>query len=335
MIRKWKQGRKPLGFPLVKIVYAVAGLVILGWLATGIYFVQPGEIGVVRLFGKEIAQTTPGPHYAFPQPIQQVDRVNMEKIRRAEIGFRTDDRVGNIPVAQRHIQERHLEESLMLTGDDNIAEIQVLVQYRVKDASHFLFQVRNPEEALSSATEVALRGVVGRTTIDDVMTVARTRVEGDVRTFLQKLMDDYLTGIQVIEVKLLVVDPPDEVKDAFHEVVRALEDRERLVREAEGYREDLVPRARGDAERKVKAAEAYMEQRVRRAEGEAKRFENVLAEYMKAPRVTRERMYLEFAQEVLPGVDKVIMNPAAAAGAGVQQLLPLRSLVDFPAAQKP
>lgn len=320
---KWKAQQKTPNMPNGKWIWLVPALALLAWLASGIYFVEPGEVGVERLFGEEVSQTQPGPHYAFPRPIQRVDKVNMETIRRAEIGFRSHSR-GNQPA----LAERHLEEALMLTGDENIADIQVVVQYRVKDASDFLFKVRYPEVALRGATEVALRGIIGKTAIDDAMTTGRSKVEADVSTFLQRLLDDYGTGLHVVELKLLVVDPPDEVKDSFHEVVRALEDKERLVREAEGYREDLVPKARGNAEKMVKDAEAYMEKRVREAEGEAKRFNQVLEEYLKARRVTRERLYLEFVQEKLARIEKIVINPSVGGG-GLQKVLPLKSLIDL------
>lgn len=324
--KKWRAKRTQDGEPpfgLGKWIGFTILVVLLVWLATGVYFVQPGEIGVVRLLGKEVSQVPPGPHYRFPWPIQQVDRVNVEAIRRAEIGFRTDEQN-----SQSGTHSRQLAESLMLTGDENIAEIQVLVQYRVLDPSAYLFNVRYPDIALVDAAEVALRGVVGKTTIDEVMTKGRSKVEADVIVFLQRLLDAYGTGLSVIEVKLQVVDPPDEVKDAFHEVVRALEDKERLVREAEGYREDLVPKARGEAERVVKAAEAYKEKRVREAQGESNRFGALLKEYRKAPEVTRQRLYLEFAALTLPGVEKFVVSSNAGKG-GLVNLLPLKSLVDL------
>jgi membrane protease subunit HflK len=244
----------------------------------------------------------------------------MAQIRRAEIGFRTVEVRG-----QPSVHERRLVEALMLTGDENIADIQVLVQYRVKDASQFLFKVRAPEMALRSATEVALRGVIGKTTIDDAMTVGRPLVEADTLSFLQRLLDDYQTGLHVIELKLLVVDPPDEVKDAFHEVVRALEDKDRLIREAEGYAADLVPKARGDAEKEIKAAEAYKEEKVLRAEGDTAKFLKILEEYQKAPAVTRERLYLETIERVLTSIEKFVIDPQAGGG-NLLQFLPLTGI---------
>lgn len=307
-----------------KILLTLLGIAVGIWLLTGIYFVDPGEIGVVKLFGRMVSQTVPGPHYRLPAPIQSVDIVNMETIRRAEIGFRTR---GNSSV-----HERRLQESLMLTGDENIADIQVVVQYQVRDAPNFLFNVRNPEDALVDATEVALRGTIGRTTIDGAMTTGRSQVEAGVHEFLQRLLDDYQAGLQINEVKLLVVDPPDQVKDAFHEVVRALEDKSRLVQEAEGYKEDLVPKARGQAEKLIKESEAYMQARILDAEGEAARFDKILTEYNSSKDVTRQRMFLEFVSKNMAGIDKYIINGRV--GGDVSKMLPLRSFTGSGTASK-
>ena len=300
-----------------KVLITAAVVVAAIWLLTGVYFVDPGEVGVVKLFGREISQTGPGPHYRLPSLVLNVAIVKMENVRRAELGFRT---AGNSSV-----HDRRLKESMMLTGDENIADIQVVIQYRIRDASEFLFQVRGPEATLIDATEVALRGTIGRTTIDEAMTTGRLDVEHGVQEFLQRLLDNYKAGIQV-QVKLLVVDPPDQVKDAFHEVVRALEDKSRLVREAEGYREDLVPKARGQAEKQIKDSEGYMEARIRDAQGEAARFEKILAEYNRAKNVTRQRMFLEFVTVNLAGVEKYIINGKSTGD--VAKMLPLRSFTD-------
>jgi membrane protease subunit HflK len=307
-------GKRPRG-----LIGIVLGVVVVIWLLSGIYIVGPGEAGVERHFGKFVAQTDPGVNYRLPWPIQSVDVVNVAQIRRAEIGFRTG--------GGKEAVRRELKESLMLTGDENIADIQVLVQYRVKDPVQFLFRVKNPEDAVHSATEVAIRGTVGNTTIDDAMTVGRPIVEADTKTFVQRLLDDYGAGIHLVELKLLVVDPPDEVKDAFHEVVRALEDRERLRKEAEGYAEDVVPKARGDSEKEIRAAEAYLEERVKKAEGDRAKFLKILAEYQKAKDVTKERLYLETIEGVMAGVEKIVIDPKA--GGGTLPLLPLRGF-DMP-----
>jgi membrane protease subunit HflK len=190
----------------------------------------------------------------------------------------------------------------MLTGDENIVDAQLTVQYRIKDPKKYLFKLRDPVVTLQAATEVALRNRVGNTTIEEVLTVGRDRVQNETQEFLQKLMDTYESGIQVTGVKLQKVEPPAQVKDAFDEVVRAFEDRDKLIKQAEGYREDLIPKARGEAQKIVEAAEAYKQERTLKAKGDGARFNSVFEEYKKAPEVTRERLHLETVERVLPGV---------------------------------
>lgn len=279
--------------------WIVVAVVVALWLVSGVYVVGPGEIGVIRQFGKEVTQTSPGLRYRFPWPIQSHDVVDIATVRRAEIGFRTDPASGrDRPV---------YAESLMLTGDENIVDAQLFVQYIVKEPSQFLFRVRDPEMALKTAAEVALRGIVGNNTIDYTMTEGRMFVQEEIKKYLQTLLDEYRTGLLATDVRLLVVDPPEQVKDAFHDVVRAWEDRDRMIRQAEGYREDLIPRARGEAAQMVRSAEAYREQRIIRAEGDAGRFLDVLEAYAKAKDVTRERLYLETMDKVLPGKEIFIL----------------------------
>ena len=279
----------------------IAGIVVLVLLATGIYMVDPGEQGVVRTFGRESGKTGPGLHYRFPF-VQKVDVVNVEQIRRIEVGFRGDQRVPH--------------EALMLTGDENIVEAQMIVQYRVTDPSKYLFRIREPEETLRATAEVALRSMVGRTSIDEVITTGREKVQSETRGWLQKLMDEYQSGVSITEVKLQTVDAPDEVKEAFHDVVRAREEKEKLINQAKGYKADLIPRARGESRKIERAAEAYKEQRVLRASGDAAKFNSVLLEYRKAERVTRERMYLETMERILGKIDKkVVVDKDLAKGA--------------------
>ncbi|MCA9596896.1 MAG: FtsH protease activity modulator HflK [Myxococcales bacterium] len=279
----------------------VVGLVVLLILATGFYKVDPGEQGVVRTFGRETSKTGPGLHYRFPF-VQQKDVVNVEQIRRLEVGFRGDQRVPH--------------EALMLTGDENIVEAQMIVQYRVTDPSKFLFEISNPEDTLRATAEVALRSMVGRTKIDDVLTTDREKVQSETRSWLQKLMDEYQSGLSITEVKLQTVDAPDEVKEAFHDVVRAREEKEKVINQAKGYRADQIPRARGEAQKIEREAEGYKEQRVLRANGDASKFEAMLTEYSKAERVTRERLYLETMERLLSKVDKkVIVDKDLAKGA--------------------
>lgn len=287
----------------------IGGILLLGVVITGVYSVGPGEQGVVRRFGKEHRTAAPGLHYAFPL-VESVDVVNIEEVRRVEVGFSGETTVN--------------EEALMLTGDENIVEVHMVVQYRVADPTKYLFRLRDPDASLHIASEVALRTVVGRTNIDDVMTTGRTQVQAATREVLQGLMDDYEGGIEITEVKLDAVDAPDEVKDAFNAVTRAREDKEKLVNEARGYLEDKVPRARGEAQSIVRGAEAYKEQRVLRAQGDADKFDATLAEYQKAKGVTRQRLYLETMERVIaPLKNKLIVDKSALQGA--VPLLPLRS----------
>jgi membrane protease subunit HflK len=295
----------------VRKIGPVALLVVLAAVAwSGFYIIDPGEQGVIRTFGKESGKAEAGPHFIIPL-VQRLDIVNIEQIRRIEVGFRG--------------QERKPDEALMLTGDENIVEAQMIVQYRVTDPSKYLFRLRHSEEALHATAEVALRSMVGRTNIVEVITAGREKVQQETRDWLQRLMDDYQSGLSITEVKLQTVDAPDEVKEAFHDVVRAREEKEKLINQAQGYRNDKLPRARGEAEKVTREAEAYAKSRVLRADGDATRFKAMLAKYAKAERVTRERMYLETMERILGKIDrKVIVDGGLARG--VLPLLPIGPL---------
>ncbi len=303
---------------LHKVLPAAAALILALWLASGVYMVQPGHVGVVRTFGKESARTAPGLNYRIPWPVQSADVVSVEQIRRVEVGIRGMQRIP--------------DEALMLTGDENIVEAQMVVFYRVAEPSKYLFRLFEPETALHAATQVALRSAVGNMTIDEVMIENRAKVEQDTRVFVQRLMDDYQSGMVVTEVKLQVADAPEAVKDAFHDVVRAREDKERTVNVAKGYMADVVPRARGSAQQILREAEGYKEQRVLRAQGESARFLSVLAEYEKAKQVTRDRLHLETVEKILPDVDKVVVD-----GKVSERLMPLLPMAapPVPAAAPP
>ena len=321
--------------PLLPIIIAVA-LVVL-WLASGLYTVEPGQQGVVRQFGREVAKTGPGLNWHWPQPIQRKDVVNVEVIRRIEVGFRSvGERRGLTGVSQRTVTamrtQRLPAEALMLTGDENIVDAQMIVQYRVRDASKYLFRLNQPERVLHAAAEVALRSTVGNATIDDVLTVGRLQVQEDTFEILQRLMDSYESGLMITEVKLQTVDPPDQVKDAFAEVVRAREDREKLTNQARGYREDVLPKARGEAQKMLREAEAYGEARVLRAQGDAERFKVIAAAYRQAPSVTRDRLHLETVERVLARSEKVLVDGSV--GRGILPFLPLRSMSGSGAAQE-
>jgi len=293
-------------------------VVLVLWLFSGIYIVRPDEQGVVRRFGRAVRVTQPGPHYRLPLPIEMVNKVKVKQVRRIEIGFRTIS--SGLPARYRFVPA----ESLMLAGDEQIVDAQIIVQYQVNDPEKFLFNVRGLEAergALMDAAEVSLRQVVGQRPIDDVLITEKLQVEIDIRELLQRIIDRYDSGIRVIEVKLQTVRPPEEVAAAFSDVVSAKEDKERLVKEADGYREDLLPKARGRAASIIRGAEAYKAERVKRAQGDTDKFLAVLKEYEKAKDVTRKRLYLETMEQILPGIRKFVIDSEV--GGNVLQFLPL------------
>jgi membrane protease subunit HflK len=303
-------------------------LILLLWLGSGLYVVGPGERGVVLLFREATAeQTEPGLRYRLPWPVQSHEIVDIAQVRRAEVGFRTVADTSTVRGAGGGARTVP-REALMLTGDENMVELQFFVQYRVQDPVKFLFGASDPEGILHTSAEVALRSAVGRNTIDYTMTDGRVEVQEQAKTSLQDLLDAYQTGLLVSEARLLVVDPPHEVRDAFHDVVRALEDRDRLVKEAEGYGEEVVPKARGEAAQIVQQAEGYKAQRVIRAQGDAERFLKILAEYGKAKAITRDRLYLESVERTMPTIEKFILDSGGKAGA--LPLLPLKTMMASP-----
>jgi modulator of FtsH protease HflK len=298
-------------------LYVIVLLVVLAfWLMSGVYIVQPGEEGVVQTFGSFSRVTTSGLNYHVPWPIQRVTVVDVSSIRRAEIGFRSS--------ASDRSQEV-LSEALMLTRDENIVQVGLLVQYRIADSPSFVFQVQDPEDVLRTSAEVGLRSTVGKMTIDAVITEERARVQDETRIFLTQLMEDYGTGIQVTDVRLQVADPPEAVRDAFQEVVRALADKERLINEAQAYQNNIVPRARGERQRMVEEATAFKEERTLLATGDAERFLAVLDAYRVAPDVTRERMHIEALEAIFANVNLVLLDDNTATG----QILPFLPLSDL------
>jgi membrane protease subunit HflK len=303
-------GGKGRGYIFILIV------VLVLWLASGVYIVQPGEEGVVRTFGRFTNVSTPGLNFHWPGPFQSVAIVDVESVRRAEIGFRTGS--GNL-------KQENLSEALMLTTDENIVQVELLVQYRIADSTEFIFNVQAPEDVLRTAAEVALRGTVGQMTIDAVITEERARVQDETRVFLSRLLKDYGSGILVTDVRLQVADPPEEVRDAFQEVVRAKADRERLINEAQAYQNDVVPRARGEKQQEIEEASAFRDQQILRAAGEAARFLSILNAYRLAPEVTRERMHIEALEDILDQVGLILLDDEAI-GNGVLPFLPLTDL---------
>jgi modulator of FtsH protease HflK len=295
------------------------------WLLSGIYIVQAGEEGVVRTFGRFSGITEPGLNYHFPAPIQRVTVVDVQSIRRAEIGFRT--------VAQDR-KEQILNEALMLTEDENIVQVELLIQYRIGSSRDFVFNVQFPETVLVTSAEVALRSAVGQMTIDAVITEERARVQEETRQFLTRLMEDYGSGILVTDVRLQVADPPEEVRDAFQEVVRAQADKERRINEAEAYQNDVVPRARGERQRLIEEATGFKDREVLRAQGEAERFLSVLEAYRIAPDITRERLHIEALERVLGEVELTLLDPESI-GSQVLPILPLTGANPVPLVPEP
>ncbi|HOW60004.1 MAG TPA: FtsH protease activity modulator HflK [Candidatus Omnitrophota bacterium] len=300
-------------------VSMLAVLIIVLWLVGGFFIVKPGEQGIIRQFGKKIRVASAGLNWRMPWPVDKVDIVNVEQVRRIEVGFGMQGRENSEYSRRRGGRS----DAMMLTGDENMVEAQIIVQYKVSDPTKYLFRLYDPDGTLFTATEVALRSAVGRATIDDALTVGRQKIQEETREFLQRLMDAYESGLVITEVRLQVVDPPDQVKDAFHEVVRAREDRERLINEAKGYQEDLIPRARGEAQKMLRGAEAFKEERVLKAQGDAARFTALLAEYQKAKEVTWNRLQIETLERIYPAANKVVVDPQA--GANVLPLLPLQN----------
>ncbi len=297
------------------LVLAVIALLIIIWAATGVYTISPGENAALRLFGA--VQGSPvaeeGLHWWWPSPVGRKDVLLVTETRRMELGFRSNEAAVNTPF---------LDEALMISGDLNIVDVQMVVQYRITNLNNFLFNVDDPGEqirgvpegrpdgrTLKDGAEAALRLVVGQRSIDDVLVRGREAVETDTRSRLQSILDEYQAGIGVISVQLQDVKAPEEVRDAFDDVLRGRQERETRINQAQAYREDVLPRANGDAARIVQEAEAFRQARILTASGEALRFEAVLNEYLSSPEVTRQRLYLEALENVLPGVSKIIVDP--------------------------
>jgi len=303
-------GSKPIVFGLL--------LLIVIWAFSGLYRVLPDEQGVVLRFGKFVSTTQPGLNYHIPYPVETVLTPKVTKVNRIDIGFRSasdsgrSSGIGDVP-----------EESLMLTGDENIVNIDFSVFWVIKDAGKFLFKIQSPVETVKAAGETAMREVIAKSNLQPILTAGRSKIEIEVQEIIQSLLDEYESGIQITQVQTQKADPPDQVIDAFRDVQAARADMVRSKNEAEAYANDVIPRARGDAAKILQEAEAYKKQVVAAAEGEASRFIAIYNEYAKAKQVTQERMYLETMERVLADIDKVIIDRKAG---GVVPYLPLPEL---------
>ncbi|MEW5058198.1 MAG: FtsH protease activity modulator HflK [Cycloclasticus sp.] len=273
---------------------------VIVWLASGIYIIDEGNRGVVLRFGKYYETTMPGPHWRFPSPIDKAMIINVDQQRFIEIGYRS----GTNQQAVSSIRK----EALMLTEDENIIDIQLAVQYKVKSAQDYIFNVRAPEVTLKQATESALRAVIGKNKMDFVLTEGRSEVVAKVESALQVMLDDYETGLIVTSVNLVEAQPPEEVQGAFSDAIKAREDEQRYINESQAYSNEIIPQARGAASRIVQEAEAYEQRVIAEATGDASRFDQLRTQYELAPEVTRKRLYLETMEDVLGNSRKVIMD---------------------------
>lgn len=309
-------GKMPGGGSSRRLI--LLGLIILMglWTATGFYRVNPQQQGVVLRFGEWIRTTGPGLHYHLPFPIEQVLTPDVTRDNRLEIGFRD---VAGSSATRRDIAD----ESLMITGDENIVDIDFVVFWRISDAGEYLFNLADPDETIKVAAEAVMREIIGQTAIQTALTEGRQNVQFAVREKLQELLDDYRAGVRVREVQLLAVDPPSDVIDAFNDVQRARQDRDRLKNQAEAFRNDIVPRARGQAAQLIAEAEAYREEVMNRAKGDASRFDQVFSAYEANKDVTRERIYIETIEEVFGNIEKIIIDED---GQSVVPYLPLKEL---------
>ena len=295
-------GNKPLLF----------GLIILAiiWALSGLYRVLPDEQGIVLRFGKFVSTTQPGLNYHFPYPIETVLTPKVTKVNRIDIGFRSGSDTGFSSAGVADVPE----ESLMLTGDENIVNIDFSVFWVIKDAGKFLFKIQDPAATVKATAETAMREVIAKSKLQSILTEGRSQIEIETQEIAQSLLDEYESGIQITQVQTQKADPPDQVIDAFRDVQAARADMERAKNEAQAYQNDVIPRARGEAAKILQQAEAYKKQVVAKAEGEASRFLAIYKEYSNAKRVTKERMYLETMEKVLAAVDKVIIEKNASTG---------------------
>ena len=292
-------GAKGLG-----VVGAILGAL---WLLSGIYIVEPAEAGVVTQFGRHVKTTSAGPHWHIPYPFQSVETIDVQQRRTAT-----------------------LPDQLILTQDENLADIKITVQYRISSAEDYLFQVKGPDETLAQVMESALREVIGSTDLEAVLTEGRELIPSVTRDELQNVLDSYEVGIEVTAVNFEKGQPPQEVQAAFSDVIKAREDRERFINDAQGYRNEVVPRARGDAQRVIEEAQGYRTRVEQAAIGESERFLSLLEEYSKAPDVTRDRLYLEAMEQVLGNTSKVLMDNGGGEGGGGNSLmyLPIDKLIE-------
>ena len=272
------------------------GLIFLVWMASGFYIVYEGQRGIVLRFGKFVETTMPGPRWHLPYPIESAEVVNVAGVRSVEVGYRNN------------VKSKVLKESLMLTDDENIIDVQFAVQYILKSPTDYLFNNRVPDESVLQAAETAIREIVGKSSMDFVIFEGRAEVAAQAHKLMQEILDRYGTGIQISKVTMQNAQPPEQVQAAFDDAVKAGQDRERQKNEGQAYANDVVPKAKGMAARLQEEAEGYRQRVIEQAEGDAARFRQIVAEYNKAPQVTRDRLYIEAMQQIMSNTTKVLID---------------------------
>lgn len=308
---------KPPRIDVRLIALGILALLLVLAVTSMAFTIQPEEVGVVQRFGKYQREAGPGFNLKLPRPIETVIKVPIQRQLKEEFGFRTQSLGGRTQYDARSFAE----ESLMLTGDLNVAEVEWITQYRISDPKLFLFKVRNPIDTLRDMNEGVMRAVIGDRGVNEVLTVGRQEIASEVERRLQELCNQYEIGINIEQIVLQDVTPPDEVKPSFNEVNQAQQERERLINQARAEFNRVIPRASGEAQQMIQEAEGYATDRVNRAQGDAAAFEEILAAYKRAPSVTRQRIYLETMQSVLPTIDRKIVLDEDMKG-----LIPLLSL---------
>ncbi|WP_292975291.1 FtsH protease activity modulator HflK [Nitrosomonas sp.] len=305
-------GNSPDG-PSGKGIAVIALLLVVAWIGSGFYIVDEGHRGVVLRFGKHVETTLPGLRWHIPSPIESFEDVNVGQVRTVEIGYRNN------------VRSKVLKESLILTDDENIVDIQFAVQYVLNSPENFLFSNRDPENTVLQVAETSIREVIGNSKMDFVLYEGREEVAAKTTALMQKILDRYRIGISINRVTMQNAQPPEQVQAAFDDAVKANQDRERQVNEGQAYANDVVPRAKGAAARLLEEAQGYKQKVISSAEGDASRFDQVLVEYAKAPEVTRERMYIDAVQQVLSSTSKILIDQEK--GGGNLLYLPLDKLI--------
>jgi len=312
-IRDFRPGKPPTKVILTGALLLIGALVLF----SAVFTIQPEEVGIVLRFGKYIRTAEPGLNFKLPAPMEQVLKVPVQRQLKQEFGFQTVE----AGVKTRYSARDFVDESLMLTGDLNVVVVEWIAQYRVADPYKYLFKVRNVTKTFRDMNEAVMRAVVGDRSVDEVITIGRLEIENQVKVELQELCIQYDTGIQVEQIVLRSVDPPDPVKPSFNEVNQAEQERERAINEARGEYNKVIPKARGEADQAIEQAEGYAIDRVNRAKGDASLFDEVYAAYRRAPEVTRRRIFLETMETIYPAMQRKILLDS-----GLQGVLPLLQL---------